>query len=253
MTVGTLCNVWPQTWHTGTIGSVSDRLIHDGGSDSISLSASKMTGGVSGREHRVGADADDAILARAALVGQAWAQREIWFRFAHMVYGLFRRALGPRHDHDDLTQEVFLRVFRRLHTLEKASAIRSFVYSVAVRVLSEEIRRLRVRRRIMAEDRDPSMASSSAPTDFETRETLLSVQRMLDRMRDKYRAVFVLRYVDGMELQEIALGLDISLATVKRYLNKALASIQRSVSKEEGAERTRLGTTAATRFFGGGQ
>ena len=217
----------------------------------MSLSASQRTTGTSGREERVGADADDAILARAALVGQVWAQREIWFRFAQMVYGLFRRALGPRHDHDDLTQEVFLRVFRRLHTLEKASAIRSFVYSVAVRVLSEEIRRLRVRRRIAAERRDSGLASSSSPADFEMRETLVSVQRMLDRMRDKYRAVFVLRYVDGMELHEIAQGLDISLATVKRYLHKAMASVHKSVSQEESSGRTRLGHGGAVSFLRG--
>ena len=207
----------------------------------------------SGREERVGANADDAILARAALVGQVWAQREIWLRFAPIVYGLFRRALGPRHDHDDLTQEVFLRVFRKLHTLEKASAIRSFVYSVAVRVLSEEIRRLRVRRRLAAERQDSAVASSSSPSDFEARETLACVERILDRMRDKYRAVFVLRYVDGMDLQEIAVGLEVSLATVKRYLHRALASIHKSVSQEERQGRTRLGTARPSRFFGGGQ
>jgi RNA polymerase sigma-70 factor (ECF subfamily) len=201
----------------------------------------------------VGASADDAMLARAALVGQVWAQREIWFRFAPMVYGLFRRALGSRHDPDDLTQEVFLRVFRRLYTLEKASAIRSFVYSVAVRVLSEEIRRLRVRRRIVDEHQNPSMPSSSSPSDFETRETLMCVQRMLDGMRDKYRAVFVLRHVDGLELHEIAVGLDVSLATVKRYLNKAVASIHRSVSREEGQGSMRLGSGTPSSFFGSGR
>jgi RNA polymerase sigma-70 factor (ECF subfamily) len=193
------------------------------------------------------------MLARAALVGQVWAQREIWFRFAPMVYGLFRRALGSRHDPDDLTQEVFLRVFRRLYTLEKASAIRSFVYSVAVRVLSEEIRRLRVRRRIVDEHQNPSMPSSSSPSDFETRETLMCVQRMLDGMRDKYRAVFVLRHVDGLELHEIAVGLDVSLATVKRYLNKAVASIHRSVSREEGQGSMRLGSGTPSSFFGSGR
>jgi len=252
VSAGTQFNVWPHPWHTGTIGSVSDRVIHNGGLDSIPLSARQTTTGASGREERVGADADDAILARAALVGQVWAQREIWFRFAHMVYGLFRRALGPRHDHDDLTQEVFLRVFRKLHTLEKASALRSFVYSVAVRVLSEEIRRIRVRRRIVAERHDSAMPSSSSPTDFEARETLFNVQRMLDRMRDKHRAVFVLRYVDGMELQEIALGLGISLATVKRYLNKALAAIHKSVPQEAGQGQMRPGLATTSRLLGGG-
>ena len=235
------------------MGSVSDRVIHDGRPGSAPLSASEGTTAVSEREQRVGASADDAMLARAALVGQVWAQREIWFRFAPMVYGLFRRALGSRHDPDDLTQEVFLRVFRRLYTLEKASAIRSFVYSVAVRVLSEEIRRIRVRRKIVTEHQDPSMPSSSSPSDFETRETLLCVQRMLDQMRDKYRAVFVLRHVDGMELHEIAMGLDVSLATVKRYLNKALASIHKSVARQEDPGLARLGTGTPSSFLGGGR
>jgi len=54
-------------------------------------------------------------------------------------------------------------------------------------------------------------------------------------MRDKYRAVFILRHVEGMDLQEIASGLGISLATVKRYLTKALASIhQRPFFKRKG-------------------
>ncbi|MGB8298497.1 MAG: sigma-70 family RNA polymerase sigma factor [Polyangia bacterium] len=235
------------------MASASDRVMGDGSSGSAPLSASERAKAVSEREERVGASADDAMLARAALVGQVWAQREIWFRFAPMIYGLFRRALGPRHDADDLTQEVFLRVFRRLYTLEKASAIRSFVYSVAVRVLSEEIRRIRVRRRIVAENHDPSMSSSSSPTDFETRETLVYVQRMLDQMRDKYRAVFVLRHVDGMELHEIAVGLDISLATVKRYLNKALATIHKSLPKEGGRGPTGLGSGAPSSFLRGGR
>lgn len=246
-------NVWPQSWYAGTIGTVSDLVIDDGGSGSMPLPASGKTTVGSAREERVGADADDAILARVALVGQVWAQREIWYRFAPMVYGLLRRALGPRHDHDDLTQEVFLRVFRRLHTLEKASAIRSFVYSVAVRVVSEELRRFRVRRRISEQNPDLSAPSASSPADFEMRETLSCVQRSLDGMRDKYRVVFVLRYVDGMDLKDISLGLGISLATVKRYLAKALVYVQKSVSQQERRARARLAPPAASRLFGGGR
>jgi RNA polymerase sigma-70 factor (ECF subfamily) len=234
---------------------VSDRSIPGSGLHSLPLFAKDpATDGSEGSfEPRLGADADDAILARAAFVGQVWAQREIWFRFAPMVYGLFRRVLRQRHDHDDLTQEVFLRVFRKLYTLEKASALRSFVYSVAVRVLKEELRRFRMRRRIAAERPDLATPAASSPTDFEMRETLLCVQQSLDGMRDKYRAVFVLRHVDGMDLQEIASGLGISLATVKRHLAKALASIHKAISQQERRARSPLGTPAPSRLFGGGQ
>jgi RNA polymerase sigma-70 factor (ECF subfamily) len=46
--------------------------------------------------------------------------------------------------------------------------------------------------------------------------------------------VFVLRHVEGMELLEIAAGLDVSLATVKRYLVKATAAVDKAFSKDEG-------------------
>ena len=253
MAVAIRLNVWPQTRLPATTRHVSDQFVHDSGSDSPLPSDSERATGASESSDRVGADADDGILARAALTGQVWAQREIWFRFAPMVYGLFRRALGPRYDHDDLTQEVFLRVFRKLHTLEKASAIRSFVYSVAVRVVSEEVRRFAWRRRIIEQRPALSGPSASSPADFEARETMLCVQRSLDGMCDRYRAVFILRYVDGMESKEVAAGLGISQATVKRYLAKALASICESVAKEEDQARTRFGTATPARLFGGGQ
>ena len=107
-------NVWPRPWFAGTIGTVSDLVIKDGGSDSMPLSASeKTTVGLAGEE-RVGSDADDAIVARVALVGQVWAQREIWFRFAPMVYGLFRRALGPRHPHVMVCRENYADLRREM-------------------------------------------------------------------------------------------------------------------------------------------
>jgi len=245
-------NMWPRSAQPTTIESVSEQFVHDGDSDSAEPSAKEQAAGASGSNDRVGADADDAMLARAALTGQVWAQREIWFRFAPMVYGLFRRALGRRYDHDDLTQEVFLRVFRKLHTLEKSSAIRSFVYSVAVRVVSEEVRRFAWRRRIIEERPALSTPSTASPPDFEARETMLCVQRSLDGMCDKHRVVFILRYVDGMESKEVAAGLGISEATVKRYLAKALACICESVSKEEAQGRNLLGAATSSRLFGGG-
>lgn len=185
------------------------------------------------------AHTNDETLAAEALAGRRWAQREVWYRFAPMVYGLLRRSLGARHDPDDLVQEVFLRVFRRLHTLEKPSALRSFVYSVGVRVVCEEIRHAQVEKRASAR---LALAAEDgvAGADFESRDTLLRIERILSDLEDKHRAVFVLRHVEGMDLQEIADGLGISLASVKRYLLKALRAIQHGMAKDEGL-RARLG------------
>lgn len=192
------------------------------------------------------ANTDDATLATEALAGKRWAQREIWYRFAPMVYGLLRRSLSSRRDHEDLAQEVFVRVFRRLHTLEKTAALRSFIYSVAVRVMSEEIRHFQVLQRTRSQLVLMAESGITAPVDFEARDTLLRIQHILDGMKDKHRAVFVLRHVEGMDLQEIADGLDISLATVKRYLVKAMAVIERAATRDQTI-RARLGLSAESR------
>lgn len=191
-------------------------------------------------------DADDATLAVEALAGKRWAQREIWYRFAPMVHGLLRRSLSARRDHEDLVQEVFVRVFRRLHTLEKTTALRSFIYSFAVRVMSEEIRHFQVLQRTRTQLVLMAETGGSAPVDYEARDTLLRIQHILDGMKDKHRAVFVLRHVEGMDLQEIAVGLDISLATVKRYLVKAMAAIERAAAHDETL-RDRLGLSSEGR------
>jgi RNA polymerase sigma-70 factor, ECF subfamily len=199
-----------------------------------------------GSAERPWAGTDDETLVREATAGKRWAQQEMWYRFAPMVYGLLRRSLGPRHDPEDLVQEVFLRVFRRLHALEKASAVRSFVYSVGVRVVWEEVRHFQVLQRAHAQLVLIGEVAAAGGADFEARETLFFVEKILDGMKEKHRAVFVLRHVEGMELQEIAGGLGISVATVKRYLVKSLRAIQRGVSKDEGL-RARLDRLAARR------
>ncbi len=228
-----------------TIGSVSR---NDPNGDSTAHAAGPRLALVARQpaDTPVRSDADDATLAVEALAGKRWAQREIWYRFAPMVYGLLRRSLSARRDHEDLVQEVFVRVFRRLHTLEKTTALRSFIYSFAVRVMSEEIRHFQVLQRTRTQLVLMAETGTSAPVDYEARDTLLRIQHILDGMKDKHRAVFVLRHVEGMELQDIAAGLGISLASVKRYLVKALGVIQHAVDCD-GELKTRLGLAEAAK------
>jgi RNA polymerase sigma-70 factor, ECF subfamily len=194
---------------------------------------------------RVGASVDDATLVRETLAGKRWAEREVWFRFAPMVYGLLRRTLSSKHDYDDLVQEVFLRVYRRLNSLEKVSALRSFVYSVAVRVVSEEIRHFYVLQRIRSELVLVARQESFSQHDFDSRDTLQRIERILEGIEEKHRAVFVLRHVEGMELLDIGAALGISLATVKRYLVRAMRKIQHAVADDEGLRLSLSGVLSA--------
>jgi RNA polymerase sigma-70 factor (ECF subfamily) len=167
------------------------------------------------------------------MLGQAWAQRELWYRFAPMVYALLRRTLGRYQDPEDLMQEVFLRVYGRLSTLENLSSLRSFIYSFAIRVVSEELRRHRIRSRLYALFQVTSESRFTPHVDFESRELLGRIQGVMDRMDPRQRAVFVLRRFEGMELTEVAASLALSLATVKRDLDKANRFVGRAIQHDD--------------------
>jgi RNA polymerase sigma-70 factor, ECF subfamily len=182
-------------------------------------------------------DSSEVALARAVVAREPWAEREVWDRYAPMVHGVLRRALGPGHDFEDLLQDVFLRVFDRVSGLREPSALRSFIYSVTIRVVRWEIRRAQSRRRHQAAVLEHRDGPEAITVDPETRDLVARAQAVLDSMPAKERAVFVLRHVEGKELAEIAEGLEISLSTAKRWLKRGVRRI------EAGMERdTRLST-----------
>src|SRR5215211_7170423 len=76
--------------------------------------------------------ADDAGLVRRCLLGQPEAIRQLVERFQAEVYGLCVRLLHHRHDAEDVTQEVFLRVFRSLHRWDPGRPLKPWVMGIAV-------------------------------------------------------------------------------------------------------------------------
>lgn len=179
------------------------------------------------------ADDSDAFV-RAVIAGERWAERELFDRYLPMVHSTLRRCLGPIPDIDDLMQEVFLRVFDRVKTLRDSSALRSFVYSITVRVARSDIRRLRVRRRSESVDVEDIAGYEGVNADPEARDALVRVQAILDRMKTKHRIAFVLRHLDGMSVSDVAHELEVSVATVNRWLGRAVQHITKDIGHESG-------------------
>lgn len=167
---------------------------------------------------------EDAALARSAAAGDDSAAAELWNRFAPLVHRLSMRFLGSRQDSEDLTQEIFLHVFASLHRLRNELAVRSFVYSVAIRRLRAHIRSRRPPLEVAADvDVDSlRLADGGAPAlDAEGRDVLRRLYRLLDGLTAEERETFTLRQIEGMRFSEIVQTTGLSLATVKRRLGRA--------------------------------
>jgi len=177
-------------------------------------------------------------------VGDASAPILTYRKYAPRIFGIVQRSMGPAADAEDITQDIFLRVFSRVHTLRDPDAFGSFILSVALRVIRWQIRQRRVRR-IMHLTDDGHLPETAVPAqDSEARQALDQLYRFLDTLSAEERTVFVLRLIEGMYLQEIAGALGISMATVKRRLRRAIDRLNSKV-KIDGALRaysTRLKT-----------
>jgi RNA polymerase sigma-70 factor (ECF subfamily) len=170
-------------------------------------------------------EVDDATLARALVGGEGWAAPLAWRRFATMVRGFFQRALGPAGESDDLTQDVFFSVFAKIRYLREPSALRSFIYSAAVRRLRWHLRTKRIRSVLTLSRSGEVPEGTCAGADSEGRELLARFYRLLDALGTNDRTAYVLRFVEGMSLGEIAKATGASLATVKRRITRACAQM----------------------------
>jgi len=176
--------------------------------------------------------ADEEALARALLARAPGAATEAWETYSPLVNGYFRRFLGLGQQRQDLCQEVFLRLFRRIGELREPAALRGFVVSICLGVARNEHRRQRVRRwmRLTASGDLPDIPG--AQLDPEAREATSRLYAVLSKVSAKDRSLFITRYVEEMEIADIAVVHGLSFGTAKRRLARATQRIGARLERE---------------------
>ena len=174
----------------------------------------------------------DEELAEGLIAGEPWAAATVYRKHGRMVFRFLHRALGVTGEAEDLTQEVFLQVFSKVRDLRNPRALKSFVFSVAVRVLKWELRSRRTRRFFFVSGIDQFPEPAAAELDAESRQAVKHLYAILDRLRVQERVAFVLRHVEQLKLEEISEALGVSLATVKRRLERATRIVSREMEQD---------------------
>lgn len=185
------------------------------------------------------AERTDVELVAALQADLPWARREIWDRYSGLVRRYLSRALGqPSEDVEDLTQEVFLRVFVRRSGIRRPEALRDFTMAVAVRVLKWNLRSRWVRRNVrLSDDGDlPEVAADRSPEE-ETRDALRRCRLILDALGARERVAFTLRFMEEMTMEEVAATMKVSLSTAKRLVNRATVTVSERVGRDQDLRR----------------
>ncbi|MFF1873984.1 RNA polymerase sigma factor SigE [Kitasatospora herbaricolor] len=162
---------------------------------------------------------------------QAWTPpswEEIVEAHSARVYRLAYRLTGNQHDAEDLTQEVFVRVFRSLSTYTPGT-FEGWLHRITTNLFLDMVRRRqRIRFDALGDDaaerlpsREPSPAQHFSDTHFDA-----DVQQALDTLAPEFRAAVVLCDIEGLSYEEIAATLGVKLGTVRSRIHRGRSHLR---------------------------
>jgi len=160
----------------------------------------------------------DEWLVRKSRAGDTEAFGLIVTRHQAAVYRVVRGILGDPAESEDVAQEVFLKAYANLARFRGDSSLFTWLYRIAVNEA------LRARKRRVPPPLETLPETEAPPPEPEAEEgapTLRTLQRLLARLPDDYRAIVTLRDLEGLSYQEISATLEIPLGTVESRLFRA--------------------------------
>ncbi len=178
----------------------------------------------------------EAALVQRCALGDEEACGELVQEHQRLVYQLAYHLLGDHQEALDLSQEVFLRVFRTIHQFRGQSALRTWIYRIVVNQARNRQRWWRRRQRAHQISLEEHLRehgdlwvpeNASAPdTVYARKELAARIWRALDELPFDQRTVVLLREIEGLSYEEIAYSLGVAVGTVKSRLARARESLR---------------------------
>jgi RNA polymerase sigma-70 factor (ECF subfamily) len=196
---------------------------------------------------------DERLIARAS-AGDSGAFRQIYERHRTDVARLVYRMLGGRSDLEDVIQEVFVQVYRSLKDFRGQSKLSTWMHRVTVNVVLMHRRAARSRPVFAEEPPTDGMLRTDATSpdeDAERRERMRAFSRLLDRLAEKKRIVFVLHELEGISPSDIADIVGAPVLTVRTRLFYARRELEAMLHEEPSLAGLQLGFSKGRPAEGG--
>ena len=160
------------------------------------------------------------------------------------VYRLAYRLTGNRHDAEDLTQEVFVRVFRSLHTYQPGT-IEGWLHRITTNLFLDQARRKqRIRFDNLSDEAASLLASKGpGPSDLHMEQLFdADIESALAQLPPAFRVAVVLCDVEGLSYEEISEVLGLKLGTVRSRIHRGRAQLRAALAHRAPTQtRTRVG------------
>jgi RNA polymerase sigma-70 factor (ECF subfamily) len=175
---------------------------------------------------RQGNDSNEAELIERAKLGDAQAFQALYDKHKRRVYSLCLRMTANTAEAEDLTQEAFLQLYRKIGTFRGESAFSTWLHRLSVNVVLMQLRRkslpvVSLEETTQGEEDTPKKDFGAEDLALAGSIDRLQLQRAVDDLPPGYRTIFVLHDVEGYEHNEIATIVGCSIGNSKSQLHKA--------------------------------
>lgn len=177
---------------------------------------------------------DDIELIQQILAGDEAAFAELVKKHQKPVHALAWRKIGDFHIAEDITQDVFLAIYQRLHTLKDPKLFSGWMYVITTRLCATWIRKNRIKTEPL-EETEPTMLQKDAYSQHVVEERTKTasqtqrdvVKKLLAKLKESERTVMTLYYLGEMTVEEISRFLGVSAGTIKSRLQRARNRLQK--------------------------
>jgi RNA polymerase sigma-70 factor (ECF subfamily) len=188
----------------------------------------------------------DADVARLAQRGDAVAFERIYRLHSRRVYTLCLRMAGDSTEAEDLTQDVFLHLFRKIETFRGESAFSTWLHRMTVNIVLMRFRRKPIATISLDSITNPDEKSGIQPKEFGVPDLRLNgvidritLQAAMNELAPGYRAMFILHDIQGFKHDEIAEMFGCSVGNSKSQLYKARMKLRELLQKRLGSTTRR--------------
>ncbi|MCC7125957.1 MAG: RNA polymerase sigma factor [Acidobacteria bacterium] len=180
-------------------------------------------------------DAIDTLIQRC-LAGDQQAWDEIVRQHRRKVFNIAYKFTGKHDEAEDLTQDIFLKIFKSLHTFDRRANFQTWLVSVSRNLCIDHYRSVRKERETIDRDIDagqltPASNTPSAYAELELRGRVDLLRRAMDELQPTLRTAVMLRDLQELSYQEIADRLHLPEGTVKSRINRGRTELARQIQR----------------------
>ncbi|MCR4416842.1 MAG: sigma-70 family RNA polymerase sigma factor [Ignavibacteria bacterium] len=175
---------------------------------------------------------DDNVLIDRFLAGDTKAFNLLVEKYKRKIYLTVYRLLGNHEDASDITQEVIIKMYNELKNFRRESSIYTWIYRIATNLSLNELKRRKIRSFFDFDEVEEWLfkdEKQSPELSFRENELSNKIQEAINKLPEKQRTVFTLRYYDGLSYEEISEILGTSVGALKANYFHAINKLQKEL------------------------